>query len=116
MKKRAKERAYGRMLLDMKVRFLRFNTKYSGTIKNISQNGMYIETDTPLPFNSKLDLHIPFKARLKILIDFNNEVLEVPVRVKRLVKSGTSFTGMGVMLLNSSPSYKDFMSGLIPVN
>jgi hypothetical protein len=59
---------------------------------------------------------MPFKASLKILIDFNNEVLEVPVQVKRLVKKGTSFIGMGVMLQNPSPSYMNFMSGLTPTN
>ena len=111
-----KKRAHERIPVDLDISFLQFNTKYSGTVKNISKNGMYIETYMPLPFNSKLDLHMPFKARLKILIDFNNEVLEVPVQVKRLVNNGTSLIGMGVMLLNSSPSYMDFMSGLTYAN
>jgi hypothetical protein len=110
------KRAHERIPLDLEISFLQFNTKYSGTVKDISKNGMYIESDTPLPFNSKLDIHMPFKASLKILIDFNNEVLEVPVQVKRLVTKGTSFIGMGVMLLNSSPSYMDFMSGLTPTH
>lgn len=108
------KRAYERIPLDLEISFLKFNTKYSGTVKDISKNGMYIESYTPLPFKSKIDLHLPFKANFKILIDFNSEVLEVPVQVKRLVKKGTSFIGMGVMLLNFSPSYMDFMSGLIP--
>ena len=107
-----KKRAHERIPLDMEISFLQSDTKYSGTVKDISKNGMYIETDTPLPFDSKLDLHMPFKGRLKILIDLNNEVLEVPVQVKRLVQKGTSFIGMGVMLLDPSQSYMDFMSGL----
>ena len=111
-----KKRAHERIPLDMEISFLQSDIKYSGTVKDISQNGMYIEVDTPLPFNSKLDLHMPFKARLKVLIDVNNEVLEVPVQVKRLVKKGTSYIGMGVMLLNSSQSYMDFMSGLPSTN
>ena len=111
-----KKRAHERISLDLEINFLQFKTKYAGTVKDISKNGMYIETDTPLPFNSKLDIHMPLKASLKILINFNNEVLEVPVQVKRLVKKGTSFNGMGVMLLNFTPSYMDFMSSLIPAN
>jgi len=111
-----KKRAHERIPLDMEISFLQFNTKYSGTVKDISKNGMYIETDTSLPFNSKIDLHMPFKASLKILIDFNNEVLEVPVQAKRLVKNGSSFFRMGVTLLNSSSSYMDFMSGLTQTN
>ncbi|HDY70699.1 MAG TPA: PilZ domain-containing protein, partial [Nitrospirae bacterium] len=85
-----KKRAHERIPLDMEISFLQSDTKYSGTVKDISKNGMYIETDTPLPFDSKLDLHMPFKGRLKILIDLNNEVLEVPVQVKRLVQKGIS--------------------------
>ena len=111
-----KKRAHERMPIAMEVNFFQFNTMYPATIKNVSQNGMYIETTESLPFYSKFDVHIPFRSKLKILINFNNDVLEVPVRVKRLVKNGTSFTGMGVMLLNTSRNYMDFMSNLIPAN
>lgn len=108
-----KKRAYERIPLDMKVEFLQSDLSYSGTLKNISQNGMYIETSEPLPFNSTLDIHIPFKSKLKILIDFNNNVLEVPVKVRRLVQEGAFFTGMGVMLMDTSQNYLDFMSSLV---
>ena len=111
-----KKRAYERIALDMKASFIQFNTKYLGVIKNISKNGMYIESDAPLPFNSKLELQLSFKAKLRIDITFNNNVLGVPVRVKRLVKDGDSFIGMGIMLLNSPPLYMDFLSGLTPTN
>ncbi len=89
---------------------------YSGTLKNISQNGMYIESDQPLPFFSNIYVYIPFISKLRVFITFNNNVLGVPVRVKRLVKEGSSFIGMGVMLLNSSSSYKDFMNNLTLAN
>jgi hypothetical protein len=111
-----KKRDHERITLDLEVTVLQANKKYSGTVKNISQNGMYIETDEPLPFNSKLDLHIPFKTKLKILINFNNEILEVPVRVKRLIGNGHSFHGMGVMLSTASYGYLDFMSNLAFAN
>lgn len=107
-----KKRVHERIPLDLEISFLQSDTKYMGIVKDISKNGMYIQMDMPLPFNSKLDLLVPSKAKLKILIDFNNELLEVPVRVIRLVKNGTSFVGMGVTILNSSPLYEDFMSGL----
>ncbi len=107
-----KKRAYERIPLDMKASFIQSNTKYLGVIKNISKNGMYIESDAPLPFNSKLELQLSFMAKLRIDITFNNKVLGVPVRVKRLVKDGDFFLGMGVMLLSSSQSYMDFLSSL----
>lgn len=111
-----KKRAHERTPLDMKVQFLQFNGMYPATIKNISQNGMYIESMESLPFHSKLDVFIPFKSKLKVLIKFNNDVLEIPVRVKRLVRNDSSFTGMGVMLLNTSYNYMHFMSNLNNAN
>ena len=111
-----KNRSYERMPFELKVQFLYFNSMYHGTIKNISQNGMYIETNESQPFHSKFDVHIPFRSKIKILINSNNNVLEVPARVKRLVKNGAAFTGMGVKLLNPSPNYMDFMSSLISSN
>ena len=111
-----KKRGYERIQLDMKVDFLQLREKYAGTIKNISQNGMYIETNEPLPFHSNFDLHVPFKSKLKILINFNNNVLEIPVRVRRLVKNGSSFNGMGVALVDTSEGYLDFLRNLIPAN
>ncbi len=112
----AKKRAYERVPLDMKVSFLQFKKMYSGTLKNISQNGMYIESDQPLPFFSNIYVYIPFISKLRVFITFNNNVLGVPVRVKRLVKDGSSFIGMGVMLLNSSQLYMDFLSDITQTN
>lgn len=111
-----KKRGYERIQLDLKVNFFQLKEMYTGTIKNISQNGMYIETNEPLPFNSNFDVHLSFKAKLNVLINFNNDVLEVPVRVKRLVKNGSSFNGMGVELVDTSKGYLDFMRNLIPAN
>ena len=111
-----KKRAHERLPLEMEVIFRQSDTMYSGTRKNISQNGMYIETLDPLPFQSSFDIHIPFKSKLQVLVKFNNDVLEIPVRVKRLVKQGPSFTGMGVMLQNISNDYMDFLSNIIPAN
>lgn len=111
-----KKRAYERVSLDRKVQFLISEEKYPATIKNISQNGMFIETEEPLPFHSNLDANLPFKYNLKVLIDFKNDILEVPVRVKRLVKNGSAFNGMGVALIDTSQEYMDFMSGLAVAN
>jgi hypothetical protein len=111
-----KKRAYERVSLDRKVQFLISDELYPATIKNISQNGMFIETEEPLPFHSNLDANLPFKYNLRVLIDFKNDILEVPVRVKRLVKNGSFFNGMGVALIDTSQEYMDFMSGLTVAN
>ena len=109
-----KKRAHERMPLEMNVHFFHFKSMYPGTIKNVSQNGMYIESNENLPFHSKLDLHIPFKSRLKIIINFKNEMIEIPVQIKRIVKNGSATTGMGVKLVNVPMNYMLFMRNLIP--
>ena len=111
-----KKRAYERIPLDIKIDFLQNGSTHAGTIKNISQNGMYIEADRPLPFHSSIDVHLPFKSKLNVLINFNDNVIEVPVRVKRLVKNDSSFMGMGVELSHESHGYLSFMSNLILLN
>ena len=112
MKMGTKKRAYERTTLDMKICFVHSNTKYSGTIKDISHNGMFIVSDTALPFNSKFDLHLPFRSKLIVYISFNNYVIGVPVRVTRLELNGSSFKGMGVSVLDSSQSYENFLSDI----
>jgi hypothetical protein len=116
MKMATKKRAYERIPLDMKVSFVHFNTRYTGTIKDISKNGMYIESDAPLPFNSKFELYLSYYSKLRVFLKFNNTILGVSVRVIRLVNKGDAFIGMGVMLLNQSQSYMDFLSSLTQTN
>ena len=116
MKMTTEKRTHERIPLDMEIIIFKFDTTYSGTLKNISQNGIYIEMDKSLPFRPEFDFHLTFKTKLSVLIPFNNDILEVPIQFKRLVKDGTPFIGMGSMLLNPSPSYMDFMNGLNPTN
>ena len=106
------KRAHERFSVDMEVSIFHFTERYSGTIKDISKSGMYIESDTALLFNSKHDIHSYLLSKLKVFITHNNNVLGVPVRVKRLVKDGDSYIGMGVMLLDPSQPYMDFMNSL----
>ena len=108
MKMSTEKRAHERIPLDMEVTIFKFNTTYSGTLKNISQNGMYIKADKPFPLTCK--------AKLRVFIPFNNTIFEVPVRVKRLVKEERTFIGMGVVILNWSRAYMDFMNNLHPTN
>lgn len=109
-----KQRAYERIATEIEVQFVRSDIQYTATLKNISQNGMYIESPEPLPFHSRLDIHLPFKSRLKVLIDFKDTVLEVPVKVRRLAQDGSLFTGMGVVLTDTSESYLEFLKSLAP--
>ncbi|MEF9427569.1 MAG: PilZ domain-containing protein [Candidatus Mariimomonas ferrooxydans] len=83
-------------------RLLRFpccNTYHSGTVTNLSENGMFIHTMMCFPVQSKLELSIPLE----------NEILKVPVKVNRIVKAGNVYDGMGVELMNLTKKYLKFI-------
>ncbi len=87
------KRAHRRIPLTLQVNFLYQNTIYTGTVTNISSNGMYIETENFLPLITQFEVRVP-------LMD---EVMEVPVRVIRLVETDRHFTCMGVELITAAP-------------
>ncbi len=94
------KRAHQRIPLILQVNFLYQNTIYTGTVTNISKNGMYIETENFLPLISRFEVRVP-------LMD---EVMEVPVRVKRLVETDRNFTCMGVELITPAPYSMELLS------
>ncbi len=98
-----KKRAYERIPSNVKIDFFSSNAMYRGTLRNVSKKGMCIDTDTCLPLKSEFEVRIPF----------NNEVIEVPVKVRRLIKTEDYYKGIGVELLNSHREYQEFVSSLM---
>ncbi len=98
-----KKRACERIPSNVKVDFFCSNAMYTGTLKNVSKRGMCIDTDTCFPLQSEFEVRIPF----------NNEIIEVPVKVRRLIKTDDYYIGIGVELLNSHGRYHEFVSGLM---
>ena len=94
MKKRHSER----IPIELPLRFPWGNTFYSGTVKNLSVEGMFIDTDICFPNESTFD----------VLIKLKNEILRIPVKIERLVKSGGTCKGMGVKILNLPQKYLEF--------
>lgn len=71
----------------------------SGTAVNLSQSGMFIDTEMNFPVQSKFD----------IVIHLKEHALKVPVRIARLVKRGNRYNGMGVELLDLPKEYLEFL-------
>ena len=76
---------------------------YSGTIKNISEKGMFIMTKTPsFPLDSLLEIYIPFKK----------DVLFIPAKDNtiawRNILSDNSCEGIGVEISNPPWEYLEF--------
>ncbi len=97
------KRAYERTSANLHVRFFYDDAMYTGTITNLSKNGLYIETERRLYY---------FKLIFKVHILLDNEVLEIHVRVKRLAKTNGFYNGIGVELLDTPKKYLEFVDRL----
>jgi hypothetical protein len=95
MEKRASRRIHA----NLELRYPCRNKFCSGRVTNLSENGMFIDTEMDFPVQSKFD----------ILISLREDVLKVPVKISRLVKTDNIYKGMGVELLNLPKKYLEFL-------
>jgi hypothetical protein len=98
----AEKRAFNRISAKIEARFFFGNIFYSGTVLNISEKGMFINTRRVLPSD----------AMFVIIIREDNELLKVIAKVKRVVYSTAEKQGMGVELLSPSVGYLQFINSL----
>jgi Tfp pilus assembly protein PilZ len=96
------KRAFERIPAELQANFFCGNTMYSGTVTNLSENGMFIKTRMCFPFNSKFEILIPLKE----------EVLKVPTKVSRIEKTEEFYDGMGVEVLGPCQNYLEFVNRL----
>ena len=97
------KRNFERTLVNIKITFICCNKVHSGTITNLSRNGMFINTD---------EMCFPFDSQLDVLIPSNNGSLRVPVNLNRLTMSPDSNDGIGVEITDPPPHYLDFLNDL----
>lgn len=88
----------------MKVNFFYNDKVVSGTVTDISENGMRIKTHIRVPCGSKIG----------IIIFSSDEVLNIPVTVKRLkfVTKRNTYKTLGTEILNPTISYLQFVNNL----
>jgi hypothetical protein len=96
------KRASERIDTKIEVRFFFGRTFFSGTATNLSENGIFISTNTCFPTKTMLNLFIPLEKN----------ILKVLVEVRRVVKTYDDYDGMGVKILNSPEQYLEFIKGL----
>lgn len=96
------KRDFKRIPANLILRFPSSNTLNSGTLTNLSANGMYI----------KAEMSFPIKSRFAVLVQLKDEILKVPVKIVRIVKSGNFYEGMGVMILNQQKKYLELLMKL----
>jgi len=94
-----KKRTFDRYPTNQNVRLCFENNISTGTLINISRNGMFINTRTCLPLKTKLEIHLPI----------GKEILTVPVKVTRLSRKDDIYDGIGTELLESPARYLKFV-------
>ena len=93
------KRDFKRIPANLILRFHSCNTVTSGSLTNLSASGMYIEAD----------VCFPIKSRFNVLVQLKDEILKVPVKIVRIVKSGDFYEGMGVKIVNQSKKYLELL-------
>ena len=96
MQKRTSERKPS----NINIKFSCDNADYSGTVINLSKNGMFIKTR---------DMCFPFNSTFEIIIPLEKEVLNLPVKVSRITKTNDTYDGIGVELLDPPRNYLEFV-------
>ncbi len=96
----AEKRAFERFPANIDARFFYGNIFYSGTVLNLSEKGMFINTKRCLPSDSMF----------VIIIRESNALLKVIAKVKRFSIDGSCCNGMGVELMSPSIDYVEFIN------
>jgi hypothetical protein len=97
-----KKRSFERISTSIGVRFFSGESEYHGTVTNLSEKGMFINTKVNFPLKPQLEIFVPMKK----------EVLNFPVTIKRFNKSGDVYNAIGVELLHAPQSYVEFVNTL----
>jgi hypothetical protein len=97
------KRNFKRIQIKIDARFFYGNLFYSGTVLNVSENGMFINTKRFLPIDSMF----------VVIVRSNHNYFKVIAKVKRSQKSNDISNGVGVELLSPSTDYLKFINNLV---
>ncbi len=98
------KRACRRIPANLQARLFYGNMIYTGTVTNLSENGMFISTKVKFPVNSVFIM----------LMLINKHALKIPIKVRRTVSPENDYYpdyGMGVELVNAPQNYLDYVTG-----
>ena len=96
------KRTCDRIDASLEAKFFCANFLCTGTVTNLSETGICINTGMCLPCGTNVKLFIPLKE----------EVLEVPVLVKRVAKKEGFYDTMGLELLKPPQNYLALVNNL----
>ena len=97
-----KKRSVERIPSNLDAEFIWSERVNSGSLADISENGMLINTSTCPPMRAKFEVSIPV----------GDEILKVPVKVRRVTKKDNVYDSVGLEVLNPPRKYLEFISEL----
>lgn len=95
-------RAFERIHTSIPVRYTFDERLYSGTIQNLSENGMFIKTGNFLPCVNRLEVMVPL----------DEEISKFNACIRRIEKVDNANYSMGIELLDPPESYLQFVGNL----
>ncbi len=117
--KRARQRIPANIKISYIHQYLGFRKKlFKGTIKNLSEKGMFISTNNYFPRNSKIELAIPVNKTF-LGISIKKQFIYVPANIISIAWKATvsndPCNGIGIELSNPTQCYLDFVGSFISV-
>ena len=106
------KRVSERLDVNMNIKYLLWNPlfwkhQYSGSIKNISESGMYLDTKT---------IYFPLDSLIEIYIPDKKETIRLPIKANNIVwrniLSDNSCKGIGIEFKNPPKEYMEFIDKL----
>jgi len=97
-----KKRAVERIPANLKADFFWSDKVNSGYILDLSENGFLVKTD----------LCPAIKAKFDININLQDDILKIPVKVRRIVKNDNNYEAIGVEILNPPREYLEYVETL----
>jgi hypothetical protein len=94
-----------RIPIRMDVKCFRGDRECPGTITNLSENGMFINTE---------GICFPEDSQFQVRISLKEEDLDLPVKLNRSVNT-EGHCSMGVEILDPSGKYNDFVENLMRI-
>jgi hypothetical protein len=96
------KRAFERTDADLPVRYFCENRIYTGIVKNLSENGMFISTSNFLPCGN----------RVEVLVPLEKEISKFPAKIRRIEKINSFSYNIGIELLDPPNKYIEFVDCL----
>jgi hypothetical protein len=95
-------RAFERIDTSFPVKYFCEDSLLSGTVKNLSENGMFISTGNFLPCSDHLEIIVPLE----------DEISKFCARIRRIEKVDDLNYSMGIELIDPPDNYRKFVDNL----